>query len=234
MVLSASRFDEFPDLWTTGPGFRDLKKISNGDEQRAQYKWGTAELVSFKNVDGIPLKGLLLKPENFDPKRKYPMIVYIYERLSQGLHAFRNPGPGTSINPTFYVSNDYLVFMPDIVYTIGYPGQSALKCVLPGIQAVSDRGFVDEKAIGIQGHSWGGYQIAYMVTQTNRFRAAAPGALVSNMTTPGRYVGHSLPRIPYDNSIAYGGIFGSDAFRRNRRCLRHRVETPLMMIITRR
>ena len=110
------------------------------------------------------------------------MIVYIYERLSQGVNAFRNPGPGTSINPTYYVSNGYLIFMPDIVYTIGYPGQSALKCVLPGIQAVVDKGYVDENAIGIQGHSWGGYQIAYMVTQTNRFKAAAPGAIVSNMT----------------------------------------------------
>ena len=101
--------------------------------------------MSFKNVDGVPLKGLLLKPDNFDPKKKYPMIVYIYERLSQGLHQFRNPGPGTSINPTYYVSNGYLVYMPDIVYTIGYPGQSALKCVLPGIQAVVDKGFVNEK-----------------------------------------------------------------------------------------
>src|SRR5216684_498917 len=109
------------------------------------------------------------------------MIVYIYERLTQGLHAFRNPGPGTSINPTYYVSNGYLIFMPDIVYTVGYPGQSALKCVLPGIQAVVDRGCVDEQAIGIQGHSWGGYQIAYMITQTTRFRAVEAGAPVANM-----------------------------------------------------
>ncbi|HVQ40377.1 MAG TPA: hypothetical protein VMS31_22740, partial [Pyrinomonadaceae bacterium] len=151
MVLTASRFDEFPDLWVTGANFQNLKKVSNGDAQRARFNWGTAELVGFKNVDGVPLKGILMKPENFDPQRKYPMIVYIYERLTQGLHNFRGPGPGTSINATYYVSNGYLVFMPDIVYTIGYPGQSALKCVLPGIQAVVDKGFVDEKAIGIQG-----------------------------------------------------------------------------------
>jgi dipeptidyl aminopeptidase/acylaminoacyl peptidase len=183
LMVTASRFDQFPDLWITNPDFRELKRVSNGDSQRAQFNWGTGELVSFKNTDGIALKGLLLKPENFDPKKKYPMIVYIYERLTQGLHQFRNPGPGTSINPTFYVSNGYLIFMPDIVYTIGYPGPSALKCVLPGIQAVVDKGYVDENAIGIQGHSWGGYQIAYMVTQTNRFKAAAPGALVANMTS---------------------------------------------------
>ncbi|MDX6610906.1 MAG: hypothetical protein QOD75_92 [Blastocatellia bacterium] len=237
LLLTASRFDEFPDLWISGLSFKDLKKVSNGDAQRAQYNWGTAELVAFKNADGVPLKGLLLKPENFDTRRKYPMIVYIYERLTQGLHNFRNPGPGTSINPTFYVSNGYLVFMPDIVYTIGYPGQSALKCVLPGIQAVVDKGYVDEKAIGIQGHSWGGYQIAYMVTQTNRFRAAAPGALVSNMTSAysGIRWGTGLPRqFQYEHTQSrIGGTLwdypmryleNSPVFRADR------VETPLMMI----
>jgi len=237
LMLSASRFDQFPDLWVTGPGFKDLKKVSNGDAQRAQFNWGTGELVNFKNTDGVPLKGLLLKPDNFDPKKKYPMIVYIYERLTQGLHAFRNPGPGTSINPTYYVSNGYLIFMPDIVYTTGYPGQSALKCVLPAIQEVVDRGYVDEKAIGIQGHSWGGYQIAYMVTQTNRFKAAAPGALVSNMTSAysGIRWGTGLPRqFQYEHSQSrIGGslweypmryLENSPVFRADR------VQTPLLMI----
>jgi dipeptidyl aminopeptidase/acylaminoacyl peptidase len=237
MVLTAARFDQFPDLWVTGANFQDLKKVSNGDAQRDRFNWGTAELVSFKNVDGVPLKGILMKPANFDPQRKYPMIVYIYERLTQGLHSFRSPGPGTSINATYYVSNGYLVFMPDIVYTIGYPGQSALKCVLPGIQAVVDKGFVDEKAIGIQGHSWGGYQIAYMVTQTNRFRAAAPGALVSNMTSAysGIRWGTGLPRqFQYEQSQSrIGGslwdyplryLENSPVFRADR------VETPLLMI----
>jgi dipeptidyl aminopeptidase/acylaminoacyl peptidase len=237
MIMTASRFDQFPDIWVTNSSFRELKRVSNGDAQRAAFNWGTGELVSFKNTDGVPLKGLLLKPDNFDPRKKYPMIVYIYEKLSQGLHAFRNPGPGTSINPTYYVSNGYLVYMPDIVYTIGYPGPSALKCVLPGVQAVVDRGYVNEKAIGIQGHSWGGYQIAYMVTQTNRFRAAAPGALVANMTSAysGIRWGTGLPRqFQYERSQSrIGGslweyplrfLDNSPIFRADR------VETPLLMI----
>src|SRR5256714_12155188 len=94
LMFTASRFDEYPDVWITDSNFKAAKKITNGDAQRAQFNWGTSELVSFKNTDGVPLKGLLLKPDNFDPKKKYPMIVYIYERLSQGLHLFRNPGPG--------------------------------------------------------------------------------------------------------------------------------------------
>ncbi len=196
LMFTASRFDEFPDVWVTGPDFKNPKKLSNGDAQRAGINWGTGELVSFKNTDGVALQGLLLKPDNFDPKKKYPMIVYIYERLSQGLHQWRSPGPGTSINAAYYVSNGYLIFMPDIVYTTGYPGPSALKCVLPAVQAVVDKGFVDEKNIGIQGHSWGGYQIAYMVTQTNRFKAAEAGAAVANMTSAysGIRWGSGLPR----------------------------------------
>ncbi|HKS10294.1 MAG TPA: prolyl oligopeptidase family serine peptidase [Pyrinomonadaceae bacterium] len=237
LIMTASRFDQFPDVWVTNSNFRELKRVSNGDAQRANYLWGTSEMVSFKNSDGVPLKGVLLKPDNFDARKKYPMIVYIYERLSQGLHQFRNPGPGTSINPTFYVSNGYLVYMPDIVYTIGYPGESALKCVLPGIQAVVDKGYVNEDAIGIQGHSWGGYQIAYMVTQTNRFKAAAPGALVANMTSAysGIRWGTGLPRqFQYERTQSrIGGslweyplrfLENSPIFRADR------VETPLLMI----
>jgi len=237
LMLTASRFDQFPDLWVTNGDFRELRRMSNGDAQRAPFSWGTSELVAFKNTDGVPLKGLLLKPDNFDPRKKYPMIVYIYERLTQGLHTFRNPSPGTSINPTFYVSNGYLVYMPDIVYTIGYPGPSALKCVLPAVQAVVDKGYVDENAIGIQGHSWGGYQIAYMVTQTNRFKAAAPGALVSNMTSAysGIRWGTGLARqFQYERSQSrIGGslwdyplrfLDNSPLFRADR------VQTPLIMI----
>ena len=96
-------------------------------------------MVNFQSTDGIPLQGILYKPENFDPSKKYPMIVYLYEKLSQNLNHFVDPRPMDSINISYYVSNGYLVFTPDIAYTVGYPGQSALKCVLPGIQAVVDR-----------------------------------------------------------------------------------------------
>ncbi len=237
LMFTASRFDEFPDIWVTGPDFKNMKKITNGDSQRAQFNWGSGELINFKNADGVPLKGLLLKPDNFDPKKKYPMIVYIYERLTQGLHAFRNPGPGTSINPTYYVSNGYLIFMPDIVYTTGYPGQSAMKCVLPAVQAVVDKGYVDENAIGIQGHSWGGYQIAYMVTQTNRFKAAAPGAAVSNMTSAysGIRWGSGLPRqFQYEHSQSrIGGSlweYPMRYFENSPVFHTDKVQTPLLMI----
>jgi dienelactone hydrolase len=236
-LMMAQSFNEFPDLIVSDPDFKEMKKISDANPQKKQFIWGNAQLVHFKSADGKPLQGMLIKPESFEPGKKYPMVVYIYERLSQGLHRFVSPRPGTSINPTYYASNGYLVFMPDIAYTVGSPGQSALKCVLPGIQAVADMGIVDEKAIGIQGHSWGGYQIAYMITQTTRFKAAIAGAPVSDMVSAygGVRWGTGLPRqFQYEQTQSrIGGtlwqyptrfIENSPIFKADQ------VQTPLLML----
>lgn len=236
-VLAASTFDEYPDLLVTDGDFKQFRKVTNANPQLAGLLWGTAELIHYDSVDGTPLKGTLYKPANFDPAKKYPLMVYIYERLSQNVHNFVEPRPANVINPSYYASNGYLVLEPDIAYKIGYPGQSALDCVLPAVQTVVDRGFVDEKAIGIQGHSWGGYQIAYMVTRTNRFRAAAPGAPVADMISAydGIRWGPGIPRqFQYERTQSrIGGslwqypmryIENSPIFEADR------VTTPLLMI----
>ena len=196
VLVTATTFHDQPDLHVTDSTFRKLKKVTDANPQQAELIWGTGELIKYRNADGVELQAALFKPENFDPAKKYPMMVYIYERLSQNVHNFVRRAPGTSINITYYVSNGYLVLTPDIVYTTGHPGQSALKCVLPAVQTVVDKGFVDRNAIGIQGHSWGGYQIAYMVTQTNLFHAAEAGAPVSNMISAygGIRWGTGMPR----------------------------------------
>ena len=183
LLFTRESFDEFPDLWMSDLDFKQPKKMTDMGKQTSSFIWGKAELRDFYSADGMPIKGILIKPENFDPKKKYPLMVYIYETLHTSYHRFRNPSPGTSVNPSYYVSNDYILWMPDIEYGTGYPGRDAMKCVLPGIQMLIKEGYVDPKAIGIQGHSWGGYQIAYMVTQTDIFAAAEAGAPVSNMTS---------------------------------------------------
>src|SRR5207247_2960 len=99
-----STFYDYPDLYTADMDFREVKRISDANPQKAGFVWGKAELVKYRSADGVPLEGMLIKPENYDPTKKYPMIVYIYERLSQNLHRFVNPQPGTSINPTYYAS----------------------------------------------------------------------------------------------------------------------------------
>jgi len=181
-VFTLSRFEEFPNLWASSGAFTDMKKVSEANPQQAGYNWGRSELIEYVNADGKTLKAILTRPENFDPAQKYPMLVYIYEQLSNNLHRYVAPAPGgSSINVTRYVSNGYIILQPDIVYDVGYPGDSALKCVLPAVQKVLSMGFVDPQRVGIQGHSWGGYQISYMITKTNIFRAVEAGASVVDM-----------------------------------------------------
>lgn len=196
LMVTATTFHDQPDIQVTDSKFRGMKKVTDANPQQAQMLWGSGELIRYRNTDGVLLDAALYKPENFDPSKKYPMMIYIYERLSQNLHNFVRPAPGTSINIAYYVSNGYLVLTPDIVYTTGRPGQSALKCVLPAIEAVVEKGYVDRAHIGIQGHSWGGYQTAYMLTQTTLFRAAEAGAPVANMISAydGIRWGSGLPR----------------------------------------
>jgi dipeptidyl aminopeptidase/acylaminoacyl peptidase len=180
-VFTQSRFDLFPDLWVSDGSFVGARKVSDANPQQAQFRWGKAELIDYINADGKPLRATLIKPDDFDSSKKYPLMVYIYEQLTQNLHSYTAPAPSHRINASRYVSNGYVVLMPDIVYDTGYPGEGAEKCVLPAVQAVVEKGFIDRKRIGIQGHSWGGYQITHLITRTNIFRAVEAGASVSNM-----------------------------------------------------
>lgn len=181
-LLTQSTYREFPDLWT-GASIASTTKISNANPQESQYPRGTVELVSWMNGDGVPLRGMLYKPENFDPSKQWPMVVYYYEKLSDGLHGYVAPSGRNVVNPMVYNSLGYLVFEPDIIYTEGQPGPSAAKAIIPGVQALVAKGFVDPKRIGITGQSWGGYQSAYLITVTNMFAAAVPNATVVNMTS---------------------------------------------------
>jgi len=179
-LVTKSTVTEFPNLYV-GPSLTSLTKISDANPWQKDYNWVTAELVTWTSMDGVPLQGILYKPENFDPSRKYPMIAYFYEDLSDNLHSYVPPNGRNVINPTHYASNGYLVFEPDIHYEVGYPGPSAVKSIIPGVQKLLERGYIDPKALGLQGQSWGGYQALYMITQSQMFAAAMAGAPVVNM-----------------------------------------------------
>lgn len=183
LLWTESTVSEFPNLWASDEDFQHARKLSDANPQQSRYNWATVELVHWRSDDGTMLKGLLYKPEDFDASKKYPMLVYYYESLSQNRYAYVPPSGRNVINPLVYASDGYLVFEPDIHYETGHPGQSALRSVVPGVQMLIDRGYVDPNAVGLQGHSWGGYQTAYIITQTPMFKAAMAGAPVSNMTS---------------------------------------------------
>jgi dipeptidyl aminopeptidase/acylaminoacyl peptidase len=183
LLFTSSTFREFPDLYVSGMTLRDARRMSAANPQQRDYRWGTAQLVEWRSMDGVPLQGVLYKPDDFDPAKQYPMVVYFYEQLSDNLHAHQTAVPRNTIQPTLYTSNGYLAFFPDIAYIEGYPGASALKSIVPGVQMLIDSGFVKADGVGISGQSWGGYQTAYIITRTNLFSAAFAGAPVANMTS---------------------------------------------------
>lgn len=184
VLFTRSTFRMCPDLWSSTTQFQEIERVSDINPQQEDYSWGSAELVHWKADDGQPLDGILLQPDDFDPNKKYPLLVYFYERNSDNLHRYYTPAAGRSIIcHSFYVSRGYLIFIPDIPYKTGEPGPSAANSILPGVRHLIAQGFVDEDHIGMQGHSWGGYQTAYLVTQTDMFACAESGAPVSNMTS---------------------------------------------------
>src|SRR5580704_15895542 len=237
VMVTATTFHDQPDIQITDMTFKQMKKATDANPQQAGILWGTGELIKYRNDDGAELQAALYKPENFNPQRKYPMMIYIYERLSQNVNTFVRPTPGTSINIAYYVSNGYIVLTPDIIYTTGHPGQSALKCVLPAIEAVVSKGYVNRNAIGIQGHSWGGYQTAYLLTQTNIFHAAEAGAPVVDMISAynGIRWGTGLPRqFQYEKTQSrIGGTLWEDPLRfiENSPVFQmDRIKTPVMIL----
>lgn len=186
VLVRKSTWREFREVYVANSVNLDgLKKLTNVGAQEEPYKRGTAELVEFKSgYDQEKMQAILYKPENFDPNKKYPMIVYFYERRSDSFHSHGSPAPSAStVNIPYFVSNDYMVLVPDIKYEVGYPGRSAMNHVIPATKAAIAKGGIDESKMAIQGQSWGGYQVAYMVTRTNMYAAAGAGAPVSNMTS---------------------------------------------------
>ncbi|RMG63774.1 MAG: S9 family peptidase [Bacteroidetes bacterium] len=177
---------DYPDLWTSDTLFRAPAQCTAANQQQQEYRWATVEPVRWEAFDGSQIEGLLYKPDDFDPDRKYPMLVYFYERKSDTRHDYYSPLPSRSIiYPSYYCSNEYLVFIPDIHYTTGQPGEDAYNCIVSGVEhLIRERAYIDSSRLGLQGQSWGGYQVAYLVTRTGkRFAAAMAGAPVSNMTS---------------------------------------------------
>ncbi|MGC4038111.1 MAG: prolyl oligopeptidase family serine peptidase [Chitinophagaceae bacterium] len=187
-IYTKESFIKSPDLYALDQeanarlGFE--KQLSQINPQQKDYNWGTVELFNWKAYNGKQATGLVYKPEDFDPKKKYPMICYYYEKLSDNLNNYIPPAPiRSAINVSFFVSRGYIIFIPDIEYEIGHPGRSAYNYIVSGARALAKKGWVDSTRMALQGHSWGGYQTAQLVTMTKLFKAAWAGAPVANMTS---------------------------------------------------
>ncbi|WP_158963017.1 alpha/beta hydrolase family protein [Myroides fluvii] len=182
-AVTKGNFLHSNDLYV-GAQLNQMTQLSQLNPQQEEYNWGTNELVHWTTPNGYEATGVLFKPEDFDATKKYPMIVYFYEKLSDNLNRYEAPAPTPSrLNIPYFVSNGYLVFTPDISYTDGYPGKAAEEFINSGVEFLKQNTWVNGSKIGIQGQSWGGYQVTHLVTVTDQYAAAWAGAPVANMTS---------------------------------------------------
>ncbi len=184
-MYAKEKFNQPTEFFVAGEKLDNARQVTENTPDLKKYTWSTGvQLVDYVSDKGDSLQGALFLPAGYEKGKKYPTIVYYYEKMSQSLHQYSSPDyPGGAWHPNVYTSNGYAVFMPDIVYTLDDPGMSAVWCVLPAVKAAIQTGVIDEKAIGIQGHSWGGYQTCFLATQTNMFKAAAAGAPLTNLVS---------------------------------------------------
>ena len=159
-------YDLSPELYIS-ENFTKEQKAATTNLQQQNYYWGKSKLVSFTNKLGKKMQGALYYPANYEPGKQYPMIVYMYEILSNNVHNYVAPSIRRAYNTTNYTTNGYFVFQPDIVYETNDPGMSAVNCIVPGVKEVMKTGMIDANKVGIMGHSWGAYQTSFLITQTD-------------------------------------------------------------------
>jgi len=175
---------DFPNYFVANADFKSGRQITDADPQQREFAWSSgARLIKYVSDKGDTLQGALYLPANYEPGKKYPLLVTIYEKRSQLLNSYVAPSETSTPNRSIYTSRGYAVLDPDIVYRVNDPGMSAVWCVLPAVRAAIATGMIDSSHVGLWGHSWGGYQTAFLVTQTNMFHAAIAGAPLTDMVS---------------------------------------------------
>ncbi len=181
VILTKETFVEFPNYYSTTTSFKNLKQVTDANPQQAEYAWGSRKLIEFKNGKGRTVQGTLALPANYQPGKRYPTVIYFYEKMSDRHHQYSMPTYDDRPHMSTYASNGYMVFMPDVYLEEGYAGTTSLDGITSAANALIEQGYSDPENIGLQGHSWGGYQTSFILTQTNMFKTIVIGAPPTNL-----------------------------------------------------
>jgi dipeptidyl aminopeptidase/acylaminoacyl peptidase len=236
-IYTRENTQQYGDYYAANARLENGQRLTDANPQQKDFLWTKGvKLIEYTSTNGDKLQGALWLPANYEPGKKYPMLVYIYEKLTQSTYSYPQPAFNGS-NIAHYTSNGYAVLYPDIVYKVNDPGRSAVACVVPAVKAAVATGIVNPDKVGIHGHSWGGYQTAFLVTQSDVFHAAVAGAPLTDMV--------SMYSLLYRNSgstnqpifessqgrFTAGYFENQDAYLRNSPVFfAKNVKTPLMIL----
>jgi dienelactone hydrolase len=176
-------FDDSPDYFVSDAALANATQASRTNPFMSEYAWGRATIVEYRSQTGQALQGALFFPANYQEGKRYPMVVYMYEDLSDGVHQFSAPSERDYYNPAAFTTRGYFYLQPDIVFRPREPGQSVVECVVPAVQQVVKMGLADASKVGIVGHSWGGFDTVYLATHTDTFAAAVAGAPITDLVS---------------------------------------------------
>jgi len=174
-------FEESPNIFVGDAGLKDAKRITDTNPFQSKYAWSHSELIEYKSSNGTRLQGALYYPDGYEAGKKYPMIVYMYEKLSDSLHRYNAPSERSYYSASAITSHGYFLLEPDIVFQKRDPGLSVADCVTAAVKKVVEKGVVDERKVGVIGHSWGGFDAAFLATHTHVFAAAVAGAPITDL-----------------------------------------------------
>ncbi len=175
----AETFEESPNIFVGGADLKDAKRVTDTNPFQSKYAWSKSELIEYKNSEGKRLQAALYYPAGYEPGKKYPMVVYMYEKLSDGLHRYNAPSERNYYSASAFTSHGYFLLEPDIVFKPRDPGLSVADCVQSAVKKVLERGDVDK--VGVIGHSWGGFDASFLATHTHMFAAAVAGAPITDL-----------------------------------------------------
>jgi dipeptidyl aminopeptidase/acylaminoacyl peptidase len=182
-AYTVQTFDDSPDIFVSNADLSAAKQVTSTNPFQSKYAWGHAELIEYKSDRGERLQAALYYPAGYQAGRKYPMIVYLYERLSDGLHRYVAPSERDYYNTSVFTSNGYVVLQPDIVFRPREPGISVVECVGPAVKHAIGMGVADGSRVGVVGHSWGGFDTAFLTTHTDLFAAGVAGAPITDLVS---------------------------------------------------
>ncbi|HEX2454815.1 MAG TPA: prolyl oligopeptidase family serine peptidase [Vicinamibacterales bacterium] len=179
----AQSFQDSPDAFVAGPDLKNAKQVTATNAFQSDYAWGREEVIEYKTDKGARLQGALFYPAGYEPGKKYPMVVYMYERLSDGVHRYSSPSERDPYNPSVFTSLGYVFLQPDIVFRPREPGLSVAECVSAAVKRAIAMGVADPARVGIVGHSWGGFDTVFLATHTDLFAAAVAGAPITDLVS---------------------------------------------------
>lgn len=163
VIFNKSDGDRPTDVYVTNTAFQSPKKLKDLNPWIANKKWTKTELISYRDADGVELKGILYYPVDYDPNKKYPLVCEIYE-------TFFDNGYRSSMN--LIANQGYFGLRPSVDLEQGYPGEAWVKGITSAINKLVEEGKVDNDKVGVHGTSYGGYATSLLITQTDRFAAA--------------------------------------------------------------